>query len=197
MKKWLIFLVLGILVLGIDGMVFAKSVNAQNNNTGNATDGNNQTGNGNATEDDNETEDNNETGDNGKTIVNQTKTRIQNRTTLTFIPWQKRNESECMEGCSCQGAVVSCITENGRMMTIQAGRSGNIIVITIERVNVSTELEVELENESGRNTARLMAKLGNGERKEVKILPDEAAEKARERLRIRECSSDNNCSFEL
>jgi len=131
------------------------------------------------------------------TVQTMEKTRIQNRTNLTFTPWQKRNESECMEGCSCQGAVVSCITENGKMMTIQAGRSGNVIVITVERVNVSTELEVELENESGNNIAGLRARLSNGETREVKILPDEAAERARERLRIRECSSDNNCSLEL
>jgi len=197
MKKWLVFLVLGIFLLGITGMAFAKAANATlgskvANSSENATDDN-------ETEDDNETVGNktvkNQIGGSGA-IVNQTKTRIEDRTNLTFVPWQKRNESECMEGCFCRGAVVTCTTENGKIMTITAGRSGNIIVITVEKTNASTELELEQElNED--NTTTLNAKLSNGEKKEVKVMPDEAEEAALESVKLRACNSENNCNLTL
>lgn len=201
MKKWLIFLVLGLLFASTLALTLAKAEDAGNNETGlgdsNNTE-NNDTGrgnNGNGTQAQNQTQSQNETSNQG-TVVNQTRTREQNRTNLTFTPWQKRNESECMEGCKCVGAVVSCETETGKTMTITVGRSGNIIVITVERTNATTEMEVEAETGES-NETKLKLKLSNGEKKQLKILPDEASEKAREKLRIRECNSNNNCSLEL
>lgn len=146
-----------------------------------------------------EEEQDNKTGNGNTVTVN--KTRI-NRENLTFIPWQKRNESECLEGCSCQGAVMSCETETGKIMTIQAGRSGNIIIITINKIQVETELEVEAENEEEdglqeRNRTRLKARLKDGTKKEIKIMPDTASERALERLRLRNCVAEEGCTIEL
>jgi len=151
-------------------------------------------------EKENETEtDENESGVKaGNEIKVISKTRV--RGNVTFTPWQKRNESECLEGCSCQGAVMSCETENGRVITIQAGKSGNIIVITIDGTEVETELEIETENDSQvqeRNRTRIKAKLKDGIKKEIKVMPDAASEKALERLRLKVCSSDNNCTIQL
>ncbi|MBS3088966.1 PepSY domain-containing protein [Candidatus Pacearchaeota archaeon] len=104
-----------------------------------------------------------------------------NRGNITFTPWQKRNESECVVGCKCVGAVMSCPTESGKIMTITAGRSGNVIVITVDKTEVNTTLEVEIENDT-ENKTRLRAKMSNGRKAEIKIMPSTASERARERL---------------
>jgi len=109
-----------------------------------------------------------------------------NKTKVEFFPWQKRNESECLEGCECHGAVQSCETEDGKTMTIEAGRSGNIITITVEkngnRSECNTSLEMEQERDREKNETRLYTYLSNGRKAEVKIMPDAASEKAIERL---------------
>ena len=129
----------------------------------------------------------------------------------TFLPWQKRNESECPEGCKCRGAVVSCRTETGKTLTIEAGRSGNIITITIvkgedddeepedeeEDVEANTTLEVEQESRLITGGTKLKVKLSNGNKADIKVMPDVASETALERLRLKVCSSENNCSIEL
>lgn len=132
--------------------------------------------------------------------TNITRTRVRGNKT-TFRPWQKRTEEQCPESCSCQGAVVSCPTETGKIMTIEAGRSGNIITITVGKTNVSTELELEQEivedEATGKNRTRLRAKLSNGRKGEIKVMPDTASKKALERLRLKVCSAENNCTIEL
>jgi hypothetical protein len=143
---------------------------------------------------------------------NQTQSRVQNQTQeknksqiksrlerkiATFVPWQKRNESECLEGCVCKGAVVSCPTETGKVMTVEAGRSGNIITITVDKTKVNTSLELEQEFEEEKNKTRLRAKLSNGIKAEIKIMPNVASKKAIERLRLKVCSEENNCVIEL
>jgi hypothetical protein len=219
MRKLLMGLILGIFIFGILGLGFAI---AENNETGNQTNANqtntcspacdsdeiclNSTcvdndSDDNETDDEDDEEDDNETEDDEDGRVTINKTRI-SRENLTFSPWQKRNESECLEGCSCHGAVMSCETETGRIITIQAGRSGNIIVITIDGTEVETELEVEAENEEEdgvqeRNKTKLKVKLENGSKKEIKIMPDAASERALERLRLKVCNSENNCAIEL
>ena len=140
-----------------------------------------------------------------------TKIKIRGNRTASFVPWQKRNESECLDGCKCVGAVVSCPTETGKTMTIEAGRSGNIIIITIikgqddndtnetedeEDIEAETELELEQE-ETENNKTKIKVKLSNGRKAEIKIMPDAASEKALERLGLKVCSSENNCTIEL
>lgn len=120
-----------------------------------------------------------------------------NKTKTDFVPWQKRNESECPQNCSCHGAVISCPTENGKIMTIEAGRSGNIITIIVNKTEVNTTLELEQETNETTNKTKLKAKLSNGRKAEVKIMPDTASERALERLRLKVCSEENNCTIVL
>ena len=114
---------------------------------------------------------------------------------IEFSPYQKRNESECLEGCRCIGAVVYCETENGKVLNITAGSSGNNIILTMNRTKVNSNLSIEQEREENRLVLR--AKLSNGLNSEIKIMPDVAAERALERLRLRVCSEENNCTIEL
>lgn len=119
---------------------------------------------------------------------------------VEFVPWQKRNESECPEGCFCRGAVVSCETEDGRIMNITAGRSGNVIVVEVNKTNFETNLSIETEFVPTLNQTRIRAKLHNGEAKELKVMPDEALQRVLERLRLRYCNQtndENNCALRL
>lgn len=96
---------------------------------------------------------------------------------------------ECPEGCTCAGSVIKCDTESGRVMTVVAGKSGNIIIQT-KNINASTTINL-INNASGfyANTSRGL--------KKVKYMPDQVKERALERLRIRNCGEENNCSIEL
>lgn len=98
---------------------------------------------------------------------------------VTFIPWQKRNYSECMEGCKCVGAVMSCITENGKTLTISTG-SGKVIILEVGLSKAYTTLEVEQERVE--NKTKLRVNLNSGRKAEIKIMPDTADKKAVERL---------------
>jgi len=182
-------LILSVLIIGLMGIAVVQiGVQGQNgtdsNDTSNNDTGSNETS-GNETEDEN--------GSNGRTRVTKNKTRFLKR--VDFVPWQRRNESECLEGCKCRGAVVSCPTATGRVMTITAGRSGNVIVITFDKVNASTELELEQESEN--NETKLRAKLSDGSLSEIKILPDGASKRALKKLRLKNCSEKNKCTIEL
>lgn len=163
MKKLISFLILGILLVSIAGVIAVSNQSGKGNNTG--------------------------------TTVTVNKTRV-DKENLVFTPWQKRNESECLVGCSCQGAVMSCETETGKIMTITAGRSGNTIVITIDGTEVETALEVETETD-GNNKTKLKAKLSDGGKDEIKVMPDTASETALERLKLSVCSAENNCVIQL
>ncbi len=114
-------------------------------------------------------------------VLNETKNNIEKPKNITFIPWQKRNESECPQGCECHGAVVSCITVDGKIMTIEAGRSGNIITIIVDGKETNTNLTIESETDNN-NKTRIKAVLSNGRKAEIKIMPETASEKAIERL---------------
>ena len=130
-------------------------------------------------------------------FVYATQGKVKERTNMTFVPWQKRNQSECLEGCKCVGAVMSCPTETGKTMTIQAGRSGGIITINVDKTEVNTTLELEQETNKTTNKTKLKAKLSNGRKAEIKVMPDTASERAIERLRLKVCSEENNCTIIL
>jgi hypothetical protein len=127
---------------------------------------------------DNDEDDDNETEDDDETEDNETK---EEKSNITFTPWQKRNESECVEGCKCVGAVMTCYTTTGKTMTITAGRSGNIITIIVDKSEVNTTLEIEVENNESNETT-VKAKLSNGTRQNIKVMPETASLRARERL---------------
>ena len=139
----------------------------------------------------------------GEEFQNSSIERIQERIRerVEFSPWQKRNESECPEGCKCVGAIVMCRTEDGKEMTIEAGRSGKTIKITVvengNESEVETSLGISSEFDKVRNRTKLMTQLSNGRNAEVKIMHHVANERALERLRLKVCSSENNCTVEL
>ena len=187
MKKELVLIFVVLLVsLAVISFVYAYHNDDSNGDSTKNTTEENKT--------ENKTQEKNEV----KVIKNKTR-EVKN---ITFVPWQKRNESECQEGCKCRGAVMSCETEDGKAITIQAGRSGKIIIITIVKgeddnelnetddkededdIEVNTTLEIETENEGNKtkDETRIKAKLSNGRKAEIKIMPDTASEKAIERL---------------
>jgi len=109
--------------------------------------------------------------------LNETKNNIEKPKNITFVPWQKRNASECPIGCKCVGAVVSCTTADGKIMTIEAGKSGNIITIIVDGKEANTSLELETEADSN-NKTKIKAVLSDKRKAEIKIMPDTASEKA-------------------
>jgi hypothetical protein len=71
----------------------------------------------------------------------------------------------------------------------------HLLIYDNETVGAETELEIEEETEN--NKTRLKVKLRNGRNAIIKIMPGVAAQRALERLRLKVCSEDNNCTIEL
>jgi len=83
---------------------------------------------------------------------------------------------DCPENCKCQGSVIICEIDGKRNMTISAGKSGNTIV-QIKEINMSTNVQLY------RSEEKLYGNFKNNQTKEIKILPDEAQERLKERTR--------------
>ena len=152
MKKLVMLLVFGILVLSLVGAV---SDNAQVNS-----------GNGNS-EDDEQAQTNQQTQNQGEEDKLQFANRIR---------------------------VGDYETENGKKLQIQE-KANKQIQLKVRNVSAHTGLNIT--SEQVQNRTRLKVKLSNGVEKEIKIMPDVASEKAIERLKLKVCSEDNNCSIEL
>jgi len=69
--------------------------------------------------------------------------------------------------------------------------------IRLQVRNISADCELNITQEQVQNRTRLKVMLSNGRKAEIKIMPDVASERALERLRLRVCSSENNCSLQL
>jgi hypothetical protein len=67
--------------------------------------------------------------------------------------------------------------------------------ILVEKINARTGLNLTVEDLD--NKTALGVWLSNGRHAMVKIMPDQANERAIERLRLRVCNESNNCSIEL
>jgi uncharacterized membrane protein YkoI len=63
--------------------------------------------------------------------------------------------------------------------------------------NFSAQTGLNISQEKKKNQTRIYAQNSNGENFEIMIFPDTASEIARERLRLRVCSEENNCTLEL
>ena len=61
--------------------------------------------------------------------------------------------------------------------------------------NQTCNCSLDLTQEQVQNRTKLMTKLSNGQNAEIKIMPDVAAERALERLRLKVCNE--NCTIEL
>ena len=86
------------------------------------------------------------------------------------------------------------MTEDGKMIRVQNQANNRI---RLEAEGVSADCACNLTQEQIQNRTRLNAKLSNGRNAEIKIMPNTASERALERLRLRVCSEENNCSIEL
>ncbi|MDO8610071.1 MAG: hypothetical protein Q7R95_05955, partial [bacterium] len=81
---------------------------------------------------------------------------------------------ECPTNCECAGSTVKCEFENGRVMTIFAGRSGNIIIQS-KMYNVTTKVEL-YKNDEGKVEGVFR------NRTKVIMLPDDVLERLEARL---------------
>ncbi|MDP3026207.1 MAG: hypothetical protein Q8N63_00750 [Nanoarchaeota archaeon] len=157
----------------------------------------------NETEDDDDNETENETEDDedsscanitDKTLCEAKKNCDYNNTTQKCVKTAKTkklkeslqaylNSTECPEDCVCAGSTIKCETENGREMTVIAGKSGNVIIIT-KTANASTSV-VLIKNSTGL--------YGNfsGKVKRIKYLPDEIKEKVLKKLKLTDATSSN------
>ncbi len=87
--------------------------------------------------------------------------------------------TECPSDCVCTGSTLKCTFENGtRVMTVYAGKSGNVIV-QIQNINMSTNVTL-YKNEEG----KVYGVFRNNETKEIKM-PDEIREKLQNRTKTR------------
>ncbi len=68
--------------------------------------------------------------------------------------------------------------------------------LRVNGVAAETELNITAETDEEGNT-NLTVKLNNGRNAQIKIMPDTAAERALERLRLKVCSTENNCTIQL
>ena len=69
--------------------------------------------------------------------------------------------------------------------------------VRLRSQNISADTDLEFEEETTNSQTKLKAKLSNGRNAEIKIMPDTASVTALQRLRLRVCSLDNNCTIEL
>jgi hypothetical protein len=99
-------------------------------------------------------------------------TAIQSRNRLRL------NASEIPENCTITGSVIRCGLENGKVMVVMAGRSGNTIIKFNGGENVSTRSQLYHHN------GQVYGVFGN-ETKLIEYLPDELREIIRERTRAR------------
>jgi hypothetical protein len=86
------------------------------------------------------------------------------------------NESECPDNCTCVGSAMKCEFENGtRVMTILAGKSGNIIV-QVKDVNASTNITLYKED------GKVYGVFRDNETHQI-ILPDEVRNRIQEMMK--------------
>jgi hypothetical protein len=89
---------------------------------------------------------------------------------------------ECPENCTCTGSVTKCNLEKGkREMTIQAGKSGNII-IQIKGVNMTTN------NTLYHHNGKVYGEFSGKQIKKINLMPDQIKEKVQKKIQQRDCS---------
>ncbi len=86
------------------------------------------------------------------------------------------------------------VNSDGKQMQIQTQVNNEI---KLKVGNAEAKTKMNMTQQQVQNKTKLMVKLSNGRNAEIKVMPDTASEKALERLRLKVCSSENNCSIEL
>lgn len=82
-----------------------------------------------------------------------------------------------------------------QLREVQLLRAQNKIMIKSGNFSANCSGECTL-NES-EDQIRIMKMLSNGRNAEIKIMPDTASERALERLKLKVCNEENNCTIEL
>lgn len=86
------------------------------------------------------------------------------------------NTAECPDNCSCSGSTVKCEFENGtRVMTVIAGKSGNIIV-QVKDINASTNVTLY------KSDGKVYGVFRNNDTHQI-ILPDEVKDRIKEMMK--------------
>lgn len=83
---------------------------------------------------------------------------------------------------------------NGEQMQIQ---NENKFRLQVGGVEATSNLEIGSEYDPIQNRTRLRTQLSNGQNAEIKVMPNTASEKAIERLRLKNCNPENNCTIQL
>jgi hypothetical protein len=114
--------------------------------------------------------------------------------------WNDTNRSDRLGGRGIRPNITR--TENGLVLTLPNGktiefrRDGNkTIVIKAGDNEVRSDLEIDTEGDW--NGTEIRVHLSNGRNAEVKIMPSTASERALERLKLKVCTAENNCTIEL
>ncbi|MBW2963861.1 hypothetical protein KY363_00225 [Candidatus Woesearchaeota archaeon] len=84
--------------------------------------------------------------------------------------------------------------EGGKQLRVEQKDADKIM---LKSGDVTADTEMEMTQEQDQQQTKLKVKLSNGKNAEIKVMPDTASERALERLRLKVCSSDNNCTIEL
>jgi predicted DNA-binding antitoxin AbrB/MazE fold protein len=69
--------------------------------------------------------------------------------------------------------------------------------LEVEGVEAESVMEVNQEQDQVQNKTKLKVHLSNGRNAEIKIMPNTASQRAIERLQLKVCSSENDCTIEL
>ena len=72
----------------------------------------------------------------------------------------------------------------------------NLRELRVNDIPAQTDLNITAETDTEGKT-KLTTKLKNGQEKEIKIMPDTASQTALDRLKLKVCSTENNCTIQL
>ncbi len=85
-------------------------------------------------------------------------------------------------------------TESGQQVQVQT-QANNMVQLKSE--GVAAETKMLMTQQQTQEGTKLQVQLSNGKNAEVKVMPDTAAEKAMEQLRLKNCVAEEGCSIEL
>lgn len=84
--------------------------------------------------------------------------------------------------------------EKGQQIRIQEKENNRV---QLRAGNYSADCDCNMTQEKIQNKTRFHVALSNGKNAEIKVMPDTASETALNRLRLKVCSEENNCTIEL
>jgi len=98
------------------------------------------------------------------------------------------------EGIGAQVKSGETFEFGGKQLQIKEGVQNRIRIQSGESF---ADCDCNLTQDKIQNKTRLMTKLSNGKDSEIKIMPDTASETALNRLKLKVCSEERNCSIQL